>query len=87
MSSKLDWDVYTMFLYLANATMCIDDRSAEQVWNDMAYKLMEWHNIPRIELREVFNKFEMKFKELCADCNEEIEESVEEKPLCDACKK
>lgn len=88
MTSKLDFDLYTMFLYLANATMCINETSKNQVWNDMAYKLMEWNNISRCELRQVFNKFDMEFKELCSECNEELNDydGDDEEPKCDNCK-
>jgi hypothetical protein len=33
--TSLHLSLYTFFLYLANATMCIDEKAKDQVWNDM----------------------------------------------------
>lgn len=86
MSSKLEWDIDTLFLYLSRATRCISKDDRYTVFNDMAYKLMEWDNVSRCELRDVFNKFGCEFKELCAHCFEELKscETIEE-PLCEEC--
>jgi hypothetical protein len=86
MTSKLDWDLNKLFLFLANSTLCIDDYSKQKVFNDMAYKLIEWNNTSRCELRGVFRKFDIRFEELCSNCNEEIElcEDIEN-PLCNNC--
>ena len=86
MSSKLDWNLDTLFLYLANATLCLSHNEKTQVFNDMAYKLMEWNNTSRCELRELFDKYGLEFIDLCARCNEELygRRDVEE-PLCEQC--
>ena len=86
MTSKLDWDLNKLFLFLANSTLCIDDYSKQKVFNDMAYKLIEWNNTSRCELRAVFRKFGVDFQELCANCNEELISCDDiEAPLCDEC--
>ena len=83
----LNFSLYSFFLYLANATMCIDEEAKDQVWNDMAYKLIEWNDVSRDELRAVFREFGATFEELCYSCNEKLaEKEYEGNPLCDACK-
>jgi len=86
--TTLNWDLKTLFLYLANATLCIDDKSKDKVFNDMAYKLMEWDNVSRRELRKILQEFDVKFEELCTDCNKEMPDydGDEEEPRCDDCK-
>jgi uncharacterized protein YsxB (DUF464 family) len=56
--------------------MCIDEKAQYQVWNDMAYKLIEWNNTPRDELRAVFRKFHAQFEDLCHDYNEPLPTNV-----------
>jgi hypothetical protein len=84
----LHLSLYSFFLYLANATMCIDEEAKDTVWNDMAYKLIEWNDVSRDELRAVFRAFGAKYEELCAGCNEPLPdgEEYEGNPLCAACK-
>jgi hypothetical protein len=89
--TRLNWTLYDLFLFLSNAVMCIPDKYQQQVFNDMAYKLIEWCDTPRSELRTVFDKFSMEFEELCIHCNEEMsgwrqENEDEPDPVCDACK-
>ena len=86
MTSKLVWNLDTLFLYLSHSTMCIGEEHKKQVFNDMAYKLIEWNNTSRCELRAVFRKLGCEFEELCANCNEPLEscDDVEE-TLCDEC--
>ena len=84
---SLNLSLYSFFLYLANATMCIDDEAKDQVWNDMAYKLIEWNDVSRDELRLVFYEFGAPFEELCHACNHKLPEGeYEGNPLCDMCK-
>ena len=83
---SLNLSLYNFFLYLANATMCIDEEAKQQVWNDMAYKLIEWNGMPRDELRAVFREFNAPFEELCASCNEELpEDDYVGEALCTSC--
>jgi len=70
--TTLNWDLKTLFLYLANATLCIDDKSKDKVFNGMAYKMMEWDTISRCELRKVIQEFGIQFEELCSNCNEPL---------------
>ena len=84
---SLHLSLYTFFLYLANATMCIDEEAKDKVWNDMAYKLIEWNDVSRDELRAVFREFGATFEELCHGCNEPLpSEEYEGNPLCAECK-
>ena len=85
--TTLTLDLYIFFLYLANATITLDEDLKEEVFNNMAYKLMEWDNISRCELRKVFQEFSITFEELCANCNEELWDynGDEEAPLCEDC--
>ena len=86
MTSKLDWTLDTLFLYLSHSTMCISEEDKHKVFNDMAYKLMEWNNTSRCELRVVFRKLGCKFIEFCSKCYEEIESCHDvEEPLCTEC--
>ena len=86
MTSKLDWDLNKLFLFLAHSTMCIDEDAKEKVFNDMAYKLIEWQNTSRCELRQVFGKLDCKFQEMCSNCNEPLDECDDvENPLCPEC--
>ena len=87
--TTLDFDLKTMFLFLANATLSLDDTSKDRVFNDMAYKLMEWDNISRCEIRKVLKEFDVEFEELCSKCNEPLPdyEDNEEEPKCEECKK
>ena len=85
---SLHFSLHSLFLYLANATLCIDDESKDQVWNDMAYKLIEWNDVSRDEIRAVFRDFGAKFEELCHSCNEPlpiIEEEYVGNALCFEC--
>jgi len=83
----LHLSLYELFLYLANATMCIDEQAKDKVWNDMAYKLIEWNDTPRDELRAVFREFWVQFEELCSGCNEQLPEGdYIGNPLCAECK-
>ena len=69
---SLHFSLHSFFLYLANATICIDEEAKYKVWNDMAYKLIEWNDTPRDELRAVFREFGAQFEELCYSCNEPL---------------
>ena len=88
MTSNLDWSLDTLFLYLSHSTMCISEEDKHKVFNDMAYKLMEWNNTSRCELRVVFRKHGCKFIEFCFNCYDELDscDDVEE-PLCYECSK
>lgn len=80
-------DLDTLFLYLSNAVITLNTKNANQVFQNMAYKLIEWDDIPRSELRRVFNTHGLIFEELCACCNEPLPdyEGDEEEPRCEAC--
>ena len=66
--TTLNWDLYTMFLYLANAVMCIPEKYQEQVFQGMAHKILEWGpDVTREELREVMEKFGFELEEESED--------------------
>jgi len=88
MASNLDWTLDTLFLYLSHSTMCISEEDKHKVFNDMAYKLMEWNNTSRCELRVVFRKLGCKFIEFCFNCYDELDSCCDdEEPLCNECSK
>jgi hypothetical protein len=89
--TKLIWSLYDLFLYLSNAVICLPNKYQNHVFNSMAYKLIEWNDTPRSELRTVFDTFGIEFDERCIDCNEEMsdwhqEDEEEPDPVCDTCK-
>ncbi len=80
-----------LFLYLSNAVMCIPEQHQQTVFNDMAYKLIEWSDVPRSTLRKLLDQYGYEFEELCIYCNEEMPDWVQEDedepdPICDQCK-
>jgi len=77
-------DLHTLFLYLANATLCIPDKYKDHVFKDMACKLHEWAAVPYSELRAALAKFEIDFIHTCSRCECEIEEGDDEE--CETCK-
>jgi hypothetical protein len=75
-----------MFLYLANATLRIPDDLKNRVFQDMAYKLMEWDDVKRDEIRKVLRQFDIKLDEICEDCNEPLPEHDDQGDArCDKC--
>ena len=69
--------------------MCIPDRYKQQVYEGMAYKLMEWNHTPRSELRKVFAEYDIEFEELCIHCNEPMPDwdvEADGEPECEVCK-
>jgi hypothetical protein len=87
--TKLNWSIYDMCLYLSSAVVCIPEKYKQQVFNNMAYRLMEWNDTPRSEFRDVFDKFGIDFEEYCIHCNEEMPnwfpEEEGEEPECKEC--
>lgn len=81
--TMLNWDVSTLFLFLGQSTMFLSEKQKHRVFNDMAYKLMEWENTPRHEVRAALAKHDIPFEEHCEECGEDVDE---EDPLCNECK-
>lgn len=81
--------LYDIFLYLSNATLSIPEEYRHRVVQDMAYKLEEWANVTRPELRRTLAEFGEKLDEMCIHCNEPIPDwDVEEEgqePICPEC--
>jgi hypothetical protein len=61
--TTLNLSIYQLYLYLANATLCVPETYRDQIFQDMAYKLLEWDGVPIQELRDVFDKLGMKITE------------------------
>jgi len=88
--TELRLSVYDMFLYVANATMCIPEQYRRTALQDLAYKLEEWANVTRPELRDVLEMFGEKLDEMCILCNEPLpswDAAADGEPVCDACSK
>ena len=83
--TQLDWDTDTLFMFLGHSTMFLSERDKNRVFNDMAYKLIEWQNTSRCVLRAILLEHEITFEERCAECNEDIEPNDEEHPKCPEC--
>lgn len=91
MSTDLKIDIDGLFLLLGNATMCIPSKHTETVFQDMAYKLMEWYDVSRVDLRKALLIHGLHLKELCYECNTHIKNTQvdpeDNKPLCNKCSK
>ncbi len=53
----------------------------------MAYKLIEWDNVVRDEVRKILLQFDIKLDEICESCNELLPEHDEGEAICDECLK
>jgi len=78
--TTLNLSIYQFYLYLANATLCVPEKYRDQIFQDMAYKLMEWDGVPIQELRDVFDKLGIKLKEFCSECGSEVDEQCKDCP-------
>ena len=92
MATDLKIDIDGLFLLLGNATMCIPSKHSERVFQDMAYKLMEWYDISRADLRKALWIHGIHLEELCYECNTLIKNTSDinpedNKPLCNKCSK
>lgn len=90
MSTDLNINLEALFILLGNATICIPPKYTERVFQDMAYKLIEWYNVSRVDLRRVMTIHGFHLEELCYECNTHIKDRVDHndnKPLCDECSK
>jgi hypothetical protein len=86
--TSLNLSLYEMFLYLANATLRLDCEQKDKVFQDMAYKLMEWDDVKRDEIRKVLRQFDIKLEEICEGCNEHLpDHDGEGEARCDECSK
>ena len=79
-----------LFLLLDNATLSISEKDRRRVFQDMAYKLIEWYDVSRFELRNIFDNHGIVLEELCYECNMVIQDSVVDKkdntPRCLKCR-
>lgn len=88
-STKLNWSLDDLFLYLLHATICISDKAKQEVYNGMAKKLIEWNHTSPSELRKTFQKYDIEFEELCIHCNEPMPDwdvEADGEPECNECK-
>ena len=90
-NSKIAINLEALFLLLGNATMCIPEKHRDRVFQDMAYKLMEWYDVSRVELRKAFDNHGIVLEELCHECNTLIQNRLvnrnDTRPLCEECSK
>jgi hypothetical protein len=68
----LDMNLDDLFLLLLNATLSLDHEQQNQVIQDMAYKLEEWYDTTRDNLRSALVKIGFRLEERCVGCNEEM---------------
>ena len=82
-------NIEALFALLSNATVSIPEKHKNKVFQDMAYKLIEWYTVSRVELRKIFYSHDIVLKELCYDCNAEILNILvdpnDDKPQCNEC--
>jgi hypothetical protein len=86
--SNVRLSLYEIFLYVSNATLSIPEVHRHSVLQALAYKLEEWADVSRPELRDVLAQFGEELDEMCIHCNEplaswDVEEDGE--PVCDMC--
>ena len=69
--------------------MYIPSKHRVRVFQDMAYKLLEWDYVSRIELRKIFDIHGIILEELCCECNKLIEDRDidlnSNEPRCSEC--
>jgi hypothetical protein len=91
MPTDLNINVEDLFALLDNSTLRLPSRQlVENVFNDMAYKLMEWYDVPRSTIRKLFANRGIYFEELCSKCDHPIDDTgqidpEDNEPLCDEC--
>lgn len=71
-----------LFIYLANATMCIPRQHGERVFIDMAFKIHEWNDIPISKLRETLKEFDIEFHDTCSYCGEKMIDAPDDQTYC-----
>ena len=80
-------DLRTLFMYVANATMCIPEVYQVRVFRDMAFKLHEWNDIPISVLRDTLKEFGIDFNDTCAYCGEDMVDAPDDQTYCsNACR-
>jgi hypothetical protein len=85
---QMTMTVREIFLYLTNATLCIPEAHRHTVVQAMAYKLEEWANVTRPELRAVLAGFGDTLDEMCIHCNEPLPDwnaDEQGEPCCSSC--
>ena len=87
--SSIAINLEALFLLLGNATMCIPEKHRNRVFQDMAYKLIEWYTVSRVELRKIFYNHGIVLEELCYECNTTILDMLvnpkDNTPYCNSC--
>lgn len=79
-------DLKEFFLLLNHAISTIGRRSQNEVMQNMAYKLSEWYNVSRDELRDHLMMNGFTLEERCVSCNEDMPDfdGIGD-PLCSDC--
>ena len=89
-TNDLNINLEALFILLGNATISLPSKYSERAFQDMAYKLIEWYNVSRVDLRNIMSVHGFQLEELCHECNTNIKDEVDpndNKPLCDKCSK
>ena len=84
--ADLKLSIDDMFLMLSNTTCVLGYQKQNQVIQNMAYKLEEWFNVTRDELRSALEKVGFKLDECCSMCNAEMPtfDGIGD-PICSEC--
>lgn len=61
--SALDWNIDTLFIALDDSTKSLSKKDRSRVFNDMAYKLIDWRTSTRGDLRILLSNFDVSFEE------------------------
>jgi len=69
--ATLNIDLYTLFLYISNATIRLPEKYKNYVFQDMAAKLIE-RGVEESELRDTFRRFDRRM-EGCSGCGHDLE--------------
>ena len=75
-----------LFLLVLNACTHLSRRNRNDILQNLAYKLEEWYNLSRDELRTHLAKIGFRLEERCVMCNEEMPtfDGIGD-PLCNDC--
>jgi hypothetical protein len=61
--SALDWNIDTLFIALDDSTKYLSKKDRSKVFNEMAYKLLDWRASTRGDLRIMLRNFDVSFEE------------------------
>ena len=84
--TTLHMDLHNFFLLALNGICTLDSDKQDEVIQNLAYKLEEWYDVTRDELRDALNKIGFKLEEVCVGCNQPMPDfDGFGDPLCSDC--